>query len=76
MQAVLDINWILVISSTHNSISTESGYVEDPPGHLDSSWTTSRAVQISRLGGEARLTYLELYIGSVWIELIVAETEN
>ena len=62
MQAVLDINWILMISTAHNSISTESGYVEDPPEHLDSSWTTSEAVQISGMGGEAQSTYLELYI--------------
>ena len=53
VQAVLDINWILVVSTAHNSISSDSGYVEDLPRHLDSSWTASGAVQISGLGGEA-----------------------
>ncbi|KAK7814596.1 hypothetical protein CFP56_002932 [Quercus suber] len=45
---------IPVIYNAHNSISKESGYVEDPPGHLDSSWTTSGSIQICGLGGEAQ----------------------
>ena len=50
---MLDINWILVISTAHNSISVESVYVEAHSGHLDSSSTASGPVQISGLGNNS-----------------------
>ena len=55
-------NLILYLSSyvqeklPHNSIFALSGYMEDPSGHLDSSWTTSRSVQQEGQAGEAQCT--------------------
>ena len=55
-------NWILYLSSyvqeelPHNLIFALLGYVEDPFGHLDSSWTASRSVQVYGLGVEAQCT--------------------